>query len=29
MRDDSGNWMVLVAAREYSPEDFAGAVFTA
>jgi catechol 2,3-dioxygenase-like lactoylglutathione lyase family enzyme len=22
MRDNSGNWMVLVEAREYSPEDF-------
>ncbi|GAB19512.1 hypothetical protein GOEFS_091_00030 [Gordonia effusa NBRC 100432] len=24
MRDNSGNWMVLVEAREYSPEDFEG-----
>ncbi|NMO02162.1 VOC family protein [Gordonia sp. TBRC 11910] len=25
MRDNSGNWMVLVEAREYTPEDFDGA----
>lgn len=24
MRDNSGNWMVLVEAREYTPEDFDG-----
>ena len=24
MRDNSGNWMVLVEPREYSPEDFEG-----
>lgn len=24
MRDNSGNWMVLVEAREYTPEDFEG-----
>ena len=24
MRDNSGNWMVLVEKREYSPEDFEG-----
>lgn len=24
MRDNSGNWMVLVEPREFSPEDFAG-----
>jgi catechol 2,3-dioxygenase-like lactoylglutathione lyase family enzyme len=24
MRDNSGNWMVLVEPREYSPEDFGG-----
>ncbi|HTW13595.1 MAG TPA: VOC family protein [Nocardioides sp.] len=24
MRDNSGNWMVLVEHREYAPEDFAG-----
>lgn len=23
MRDNSGNWMVLVESREYTPEDFA------
>lgn len=23
MRDNSGNWMVLVEPREYTPEDFA------
>jgi hypothetical protein len=23
MRDNSGNWMVLVEPREFSPEDFA------
>lgn len=25
MRDNSGNWMVLVQAREFTPEDFEGA----
>ncbi|WP_432477502.1 VOC family protein [Nocardioides sp. GXQ0305] len=25
MRDNSGNWMVLVEPREYTPEDFEGA----
>ena len=25
MRDNSGNWMVLVEPHEYTPEDFAGA----
>jgi catechol 2,3-dioxygenase-like lactoylglutathione lyase family enzyme len=24
MRDNSGNWMVLVEPREYTPEDFEG-----
>ncbi|QSR29726.1 glyoxalase [Nocardioides sp. S5] len=24
MRDNSGNWMVLVEKRDYSPEDFEG-----
>lgn len=24
MRDNSGNWMVLVEPREFTPEDFAG-----
>ncbi|WP_104105914.1 VOC family protein [Nocardioides sp. 616] len=24
MRDNSGNWMVLVEPRDYTPEDFAG-----
>ncbi len=24
MRDNSGNWMVLVESREYTPEDFEG-----
>lgn len=24
MRDNSGNWMVLVEAREFTPEDFEG-----
>ena len=24
MRDNSGNWMVLVEPREFSPEDFEG-----
>lgn len=24
MRDNSGNWMVLVEPREYTPEDFDG-----
>lgn len=24
MRDNSGNWMVLVESREYTPEDFDG-----
>jgi len=24
MRDNSGNWMVLVERREYTPEDFEG-----
>ncbi len=24
MRDNSGNWMVLVEHREYAAEDFAG-----
>lgn len=24
MRDNSGNWMVLVEEREYTPEDFEG-----
>ena len=24
MRDNSGNWMVLVEPRDYSPEDFEG-----
>lgn len=28
MRDNSGNWMVLVEAREYTPEDFDGADFS-
>jgi hypothetical protein len=23
MRDNSGNWMVIVEPREFSPEDFA------
>lgn len=23
IRDNSGNWMVLVERRDYSPEDFA------
>lgn len=27
MRDNSGNWMVLVEHREYTPEDFEGADF--
>lgn len=27
MRDNSGNWMVLVEPREYTPEDFEGASF--
>lgn len=27
MRDNSGNWMVLVEPREYSPEDFDRADF--
>lgn len=27
MRDNSGNWMVLVEAREYTPEDFEGVSF--
>jgi catechol 2,3-dioxygenase-like lactoylglutathione lyase family enzyme len=25
MRDNSGNWMVLVEPHQYTPEDFAGA----
>ncbi|MDN5763054.1 MAG: VOC family protein [Microlunatus sp.] len=25
MRDNSGNWMVLVEPREFTPDDFAGA----
>ena len=28
MRDNSGNWMVLVEPRAYRPEDFAGADMT-
>ena len=24
MRDNSGNWMVLVEKRDYTPEDFEG-----
>jgi hypothetical protein len=24
MRDNSGNWMVLVEPREYTPDDFDG-----
>ena len=27
MRDNSGNWMVLVEPREYTPEDFEGVSF--
>ncbi|QKT06690.1 VOC family protein [Gordonia sp. X0973] len=27
MRDNSGNWMVLVESRDYTPEDFDGAEF--
>ncbi len=27
MRDNSGNWMVLVEQREYTPEDFDGVEF--
>ena len=27
MRDNSGNWMVLVEPRAYTPEDFDGATF--
>jgi catechol 2,3-dioxygenase-like lactoylglutathione lyase family enzyme len=27
MRDNSGNWMVLVQPREYTPEDFDGVSF--
>ena len=27
MRDNSGNWMVLVEPRDYSPEDFEGVDF--
>jgi len=28
MRDNSGNWMVLVEPREFSPEDFDGVDFS-
>lgn len=27
MRDNSGNWMVLVEPREFTPEDFEGVTF--
>ena len=27
MRDNSGNWMVLVEPRDYTPEDFEGVSF--
>ena len=28
MRDNSGNWMVLVEPREFTPEDFEGVDFS-